>query len=276
MLETEKKKTNIIVITDYSEYGDTAVRYSAILAAIFKSSLLIVDKIKRHVNVHDESNCFRETIKSLEANGINYSIVEKEFSYKELYAYAEEVSAIMFVIAVSPKRGLSLFTKRQAAGFIKPSRVPVMTVGNRMPATNVFRNVILPLDIDRQSKEKALWAGYFSRYYCAMVHILFTTYKDSLLRKRVRENVAFTEKLYGNLEVKYELHEMTPTIDNIDKYSLSFASQVGATLTVIMMTKYYSLIDLIFGPKEFSLIGNKDNFPVLCINEREDLYVLCT
>ena len=43
-----------------------------------------------------------------------------------------------------------------------------------------------------------------------------------------------------------------------------------------MMTSYYSLIDYIFGPKENAIIANDAGLPVLCINERDDLYVLCT
>ena len=88
--------------------------------------------------------------------------------------------------------------------------------------------------------------------------------------------MAFTEKLYRNLEIQYQLHEISPTVDNMDRHSLQFAQENDASLTVIMMTSYYSLIDSIFGPKEFAVIGNDIGLPVLCINEREDLYVLCT
>ena len=277
----EKKNTNIIVLTDFGEYGDVAVHYASVLASIFHSSLTIIHNVspRGHQATPVEpvfSAQFKQTEQFLDENNIKHFLLSDAFSHKDLYAYAEETNTIMFVIAVAPKKGMSLFTRRQAVKFIRPSRVPVMVVGNRMPDADVFKQVMLPLNIDRQSKEKALWAGYFSRYYGAMVHILFTTYRDEFLRKRVIENVEFTKKLYENLEVTYELHKIEPTVDNMDKYSLSFASQVGASLTVIMMTKYFSLIDFLFGPKEFALIGNKEGFPVLCINEREDLYVLCT
>jgi hypothetical protein len=43
-----------------------------------------------------------------------------------------------------------------------------------------------------------------------------------------------------------------------------------------MMTRFYSLIDMLFGAKESTVIGNEAGFPVLCVNERDDLYVLCT
>ena len=276
----EKKNTNIIVLTDGKEYGDMAVRYASVLASIFHSSLTIIHNLKVKGWQSQEtpafSDHFRQTLQQLEENNIQHFILSEAFSYKELYALAEEKNTIMFVIAVTSQRGETFFTRRRAVKFIRPSRVPVMVVGNKMPAADAFKQVMLPLNIDRQSKEKALWAGYFSRYYGAMVHILFTTYKDEYLRKRVIENVEFTKKLYENLEVTYELHKIEPTVDNMDKYSMGYAPQIAATLTVIMMTKYFSLIDFLFGPKEYALIGNEEGFPVLCINEREDLYVLCT
>ena len=43
-----------------------------------------------------------------------------------------------------------------------------------------------------------------------------------------------------------------------------------------MTTSYKTIIDILFGVKEKYLIANRFGLPVLCINERDDLYVLCT
>jgi len=42
-----------------------------------------------------------------------------------------------------------------------------------------------------------------------------------------------------------------------------------------MNTAFYSLFDYIAGPPEKTLIVNKFQIPVLCINPRDDLYVMC-
>jgi hypothetical protein len=41
------------------------------------------------------------------------------------------------------------------------------------------------------------------------------------------------------------------------------------------MTEHFSLIDFLFGPVENRILGNKKNIPVLCLNAREDIFVLC-
>lgn len=279
MEQEEKKKLNIIAIADHTEYGTSAVRHGGILAAIFKASLTIVNNFSfspRHQKT--EASICPEQINianQLMENNIEVFSLENPFTPQNIYVHADETNTIMFVIGVE-KKGNSLFNLKRARQFIKPSRLPVMTVGQKLPDSNIFRDVMLPLDIDRQHKEKALWAGYFSRFYHAKVHVLYASYKDQLLKQKVKDNIDFTKKLYQNLEIDYELHQMDRSIDDIDRFSMDYAPQVNASLTVIMMTSFYTFIDYIFGPKENALIANDFDLPVLCINERDDLYVLCT
>ena len=279
MEQEEKKKLNIIAIADNSEYGTSAIRHGGILAAIFKSTLTIITNFSFSNNKNQSENTPKEQLEltnQLIQNDIEVFLLSNPFSTDNIYSYADETNTIMFVIGVQRKGKDSLFNLRKARRFIKPSRLPVMTVGLKLSDNNIFRQVMLPLDIDRQHKEKALWAGYFSRFYHAKVHILCGSYKDQLLKQKVKDNIDFTKKLYQNLEIDYELHDFDHNIDDIDRFSIFYAPEIKASLTVIMMTSFYTFIDYIFGPKENAIIANEEGLPVLCINERDDLYVLCT
>ena len=279
MEQEEKKKLNIIAIADNSEYGTSAIRHGGILAAIFKSTLTIITNFSFSKNKNQSENTPKEQLElsnQLIQNDIEVFLLSNPFSTDNIYSYADETNTIMFVIGVQRKGKDSLFNLRKARRFIKPSRLPVMTVGLKLPDNNIFRQVMLPLDIDRQHKEKALWAGYFSRFYHAKVHVLCGSYKDQLLKQKVKDNINFTKKLYQNLEIDYELHDFDHNIDDIDRFSIFYAPEIKASLTVIMMTSFYTFIDYIFGPKENAIIANEEGLPVLCINERDDLYVLCT
>lgn len=276
---TDGKKTNIIAITDFSEFGNSAVLHAASLSKVFKSSLTIVTHFSFSASTEKKTESIdpilTEQLAVLSDNGeIRWD--SKSYNLKSIYRQAESTNTIMFVIGVSRKRRQTFFHLRNAIRFIKPSRLPVMTVGKYSPSANAWQHVMMPMDIDRQSKEKALWAGYFNRFGGATVHVLHTIFKDTFLKEKLADSISFTEKLYQNLSIQYELHEITPTIDNMDDYSLQFASKIDATLTVIMMTKYYTFVDFLLGTKEKRIIANEFNIPVLCINERDDLYVLCT
>ena len=273
----EKKKTNIIALTDFTEYGNSAVRHAATLALVFKSSLTVVHRFGFRVSSIAqpiENEGFRQIIADF-SDKVDITVSNYPFLPHLLHHFAERNNTIMYVIGVSRKNGVTFFNRRRALKFIAPSRLPVMTVGTIGPIDPLWLNVLTTLDINRQEKEKSLWSGYFNRYGGATVHVLHTTYKDEFLREKLRDNLEFTDKLYDNLSIRAEKHEVSKTTD-LDSYALSHAADYHGCLLVIMTTSYKTIIDILFGVKEKYLIANKFGIPVLCINERDDLYVLCT
>lgn len=272
------KKLNIIAIADDSEYGNAAVRYGMKLAEIFRASLSIITKFGFTLEEPKDLSLSHNRIHSIEQlldSEIETSILTDYFFPEMLYNYAEKRNTMMFVIGVERNGENALFSTKKAIRFIKPSRLPVMTVGTRIPEKDLFKYVILPLDIERQAKEKALWAGYFSRFHQSTIHLLYPKYKDKGLLKQLSDNIDFVKKLYQNLEVTYNEQDVQIK-GNIDYFSIEFAPELNATLTVMMMTKYVTLGDLLSGSREKKMIGNTQGLPVLCINQRDDLYVLCT
>ena len=276
------RNLNITVIADDSRVGRVAVDHGVMLAEVFQASLTIMANFgfgfglpeSRHIP--DDSSYLKE-IRDMVSETKNSRIVTDYVFPDTLFKYAEEHNTAMFVIGVAyypEDRPECFFTSKKALKFIRQSRFPVMTVTACLESVTDYKNILLPMDIERQNKEKALWAGYFSRFYGSTVHILSPKYRDEGLARLVRDNVAFVEKLYGNLEVTYEKHETVPQ-RYLDAYALDFAPQVTAGVAVIMMTRYYTLADVLAGPRERKIIGNT-GLPVLCINQRDDLYVLCT
>ncbi|MBO6080085.1 MAG: hypothetical protein J6P54_03870 [Bacteroidales bacterium] len=280
------RNLNITVIADDSQRGSAAVSQGVVLAEVFQASLTVMANFGfgfgpsdfRHI---PNDSPYLQGIRKTVSEVANCQIITDYIFPETLFRYAEEHNTAMFVIGVPDGLGSDggcLFTAKKAIKFIRQSRFPVMTVTFAYPDATYYKHIMLPLDIERQNKEKALWAGYFSRFYGSVIHILYPKYKDEGLAKLINDNVAFVEKLYENLEVTYEKHETQPQ-KYFDAYALTFPliEHVGthAGASVIMMTRYYTLGDVLTGPRERKIIG-KTPMSILCINQRDDLYVLCT
>jgi len=275
------RNLNITVIADDSFLGFTAVEHGIMLAKVFQASLSVMANFGFAFGSPDQhhipdDSLFLQNIREA-VSGVDKCQVVTDYIFPEtLFRYADEHNTAMFVIGVSGGKDC-FFTVKNAIKLIRESRFPVMVVKYAVAKEerdNWYKNILLPLDIERQNKEKALWAGYFSRFYGSNIHILYPKYKDEGLAKLVNDNIAFVEKLYENLEINYEKHETNPQ-NYLDAYALEFAPQVEAGASVIMMTRYYTLGDVLTGPRERKIIGKSD-LPILCINQRDDLYVLCT
>lgn len=244
-MEEPKRKTQIIAIIDDTSYGSCAEAFGVKVANIFKATLSLV----------------------------HY----KHLGNKEYFLHkAESEDTSMIIMGVDKRGKASAFSLKSALKFMRYSRIPILLVGNEFPTENQFQQVVLPIDIEKNTKEKSLWASYFSRYYGANIHLLYPKYKDEFLRKQVQDNLNFIYKLYDNLNVTYQEHQMDEEGANPDMEAVEKANLWEATLSVIMLTQYYSLIDWLFAPKEKYVLQKAGNLPVLCLNPRDDLYVLCT
>ena len=270
------RNLNITVIADDSAYGRTAAQHGVQLAEVFQASLTVVANFGFQLpdKPSEPDKTFLTELQNIVLNAKNSQVIADYVFPETLFRYAEEHNTAMFVIGVDKAAKEGFFNVKKAIKLIRQSRFPVMTVTEKHSDTTCYKHILLPLDIERQNKEKALWAGYFSRFYGSVIHILYPKYKDEGLIKLVYDNVAFVEKLYENLEITYEKHETQPQ-NYLDAYALEFAPQVEAGASVIMMTRYYTLGDVLTGPRERKIIGSTA-LPILCINQRDDLYVLCT
>ena len=270
------RNLNITVIADDSVFGRTAAQHGVQLAEVFQASLTVIANFGFQLpdKPSEPDKEFITELQNIVLNAKNSQMIADYVFPETLFRYAEEHNTAMFVIGVDKAAKEGFFNVKKAIKLIRQSRFPVMTVTEKHIDATCYKHILLPLDIERQNKEKALWAGYFSRFYGSIIHILYPKYKDEGLIKLVYDNVAFVEKLYGNLEVAYEKHEIPPQ-NYLDAYALEFAPQVTAGASVIMMTRYYTLGDVLTGPRERKIIGRTE-LPILCINQRDDLYVLCT
>jgi len=243
-------KNKIIVFDDHSSYGKTALAHGQLLAQIF-------DAETQEVNIDKKT---------------------------DLNVFIKDNNILCFVMPVAHSKKESFFNVKRARKWIRRSRVPVFTIGNTEPNSTDYQQIILPLDINCQEKELALWASYFPAHFqknCPhvpkgniLIHIIFNEYKDELLRKKVQNNLDYVTKMFDNLEVHYQLHSFTK-VDNIHTFGLQFAQKTGSTLLLYLMPEHNSLIDLVFGPVSNRILGNKEQVPVLCLNARDDIFVLC-
>lgn len=273
-LKEKKKDLVIIALTDYTPHGDSAIQHAVSMCEIFKAELCILP-------LNPEPKHFSDSFQNALQRSREHQIVVTQHIYdrhlkRKIEVFAEEINAMMIVISVSKNRKESYFSPRVAMRWILPSRLPILVVGRKNPAPHAYQHVILPLDSSVYAKEKALWAGYFNRFYNSGIHILYKEYKDKYLSEKVKANLQFTDKIYGNLEIRSSKHPIGDTWEEIDLIARKYAPKVQASLIVSMTTKYSTIGDLLFGRKEKKIFKHLDEIPYLLINQRDDLYVLCT
>lgn len=138
------------------------------------------------------------------------------------------------------------------------------------------RNVALTLDHQRESKEKLLWASYMARFCGSAIHVYHLPYSDEDFRRRLKNNIQYLDKIFSSLSIEYQLHATSNgnQYTNPDLKTLTHAD-CDMYIALVADKRDRDFLDMIFPPDSLRLLRRADTKPILFLNQRDDLYVMC-
>jgi hypothetical protein len=138
---------------------------------------------------------------------------------------------------------------------------------------NEFKKIIIPIDYRNGTKESVLWGSYFGRFNQSDI-ILHTAdhQSDSGLQYRVDEIIAFARKLYGQFNFNFWTDKGSSGSFGIHREAMKHSQ----TYNLLIFTGSYNvtLLDYLIGTFEQRIVKRRRS-PVLLINPRREMYVLC-
>lgn len=164
---------------------------------------------------------------------------------------------------------------------------------DNLPSLHFPRSTYLTLDHRRESKEKLIWGSYMVRFFGTKLTVATPTYNDAGLREKVNNNILFLKKIYKSLDIDYTVSpfpfRLAPrTTPDMAVMKLADGGHwpqpaeattdtaAASTLLIAMTTdkRDRDIGDLLFGQPEQRLLASAHS-PILFLNQRDDLYVLC-
>ena len=137
------------------------------------------------------------------------------------------------------------------------------------------RHVALSIDHRRESKEKLIWGSYFVRFFGSTLTVACPSYRDAGLLRQQANNMQFLDKMYRSLGVDY--NKATIPQSTATSPDLSALRVLAPDLLIALATdrRDRDLGDWLFGSPELRLLKLPSIPPILLLNQRDDLYVLC-
>ena len=148
-------------------------------------------------------------------------------------------------------------------------RIPFILLKDTMQV-NTFANVAVPVTFLPEEKEKAPYSSNMGRFLQSKLHVIVA--KD--YGSKAQKNATAITSLYDKFELTYQTETGTKDSFKVEKEATLSAIKNGYDMVIISTSRDYGLDDIILGPKE-QHIFNATQVPLMCINPRGDLYVLC-
>ena len=156
-------------------------------------------------------------------------------------------------------------------------KIAYLTVQSLLSDPTVYTHVGYGIDFRKESKEKLIWASYFSRFNHSHLTMLHFNYTDEGLHTKWHNNVRFMNKFFNGLGVTYNQQSVSGHALFPETLVCDTAAHIGCGLLISVTTdtRDLDIIEWFAGTQERRTIRNPHPLPVLYINPRNDIYVLC-
>ena len=156
------------------------------------------------------------------------------------------------------------------------SAIAYLTVQNVLVRPESYSQVAFSVDFNRESKDKLLWASYMARFYGSTIRVMHRNYQDAAFKMRWRDNMRYLEKIFSGLGISYDSQPLEggSEFGNPDLIAISHPD-IDLFIALVADQRERDLGDLFASRPELKLLNNKQRKPVLFLNQRDDLYVMC-
>lgn len=270
--EKHKKNWNILVPFFFDDLSNYALQEAISLAKAFEAGLVLFCP-KVSAENHTKLAEITAHIEQKHLLRIQ-SYAPEENTFQLLFALAKKTESILIVLGHNRKRTSLGLLLPMSLRKMRKSRTPFLMVPAGLH-TRSFNHIVYSMGYQKQEKEKILWASYFGRICGSNVHVSLPKVSDQLFKSGIMGNIQAMKRLYENAEIKHEVVPVEATIYKADAVALQYCTSIDAGAFLTLTTLRPDIFDFFGGTAERNAICNEYNIPVLCINPRDDLYVLC-
>ncbi|MDR1724922.1 MAG: hypothetical protein LBR28_00820 [Bacteroidales bacterium] len=278
--DKESKDQFIIACISNFKYAEKIIQWSCLFAKILDKGLILLHiSDPQYTNITTEEaeislQILNKQIKDIQTHSY---LALKGKTKKIIHSLGEMLSAVLMVSFIennhnSVHQTLKNFSQSRIAYFIFNEKTEIKP----------FKNVLLPMNMLREAKEKVLWAGYFGRFAKSTITIFHKKYKDEFHQQQLNANIKFAVSMLENFNIKINIMNYSETNNNqrknadLDVLAIDYAEKCKYyDLIICQTTKNKSILNLFSQLAEHKTLLHSQSVPVLFLNPRDDLFVLC-
>ena len=281
--------SKILVPIGFSEQSMVALGQAFNIAKIKKSGIVLLSVIKEQsvmqtLFTDDNSDELKAKVKEkLDAIALEYSkryginvdtMVSKGKIYQQINGVSEMISADLIIMGTNGSQGRSSkVIGSNAEKVVRLSKCPVITIKGKCHMQGC-ENIILPIDIEKETKQKVTYALEYARYWDATIRVVSVVLRDNQeIRERLTKNINQVKEFIVKAGVKCtaELIEGEKK-QTLGDFVFEYEKQFESDLIMIMTKKEeLSLSNNISDTARY--IINNSEIPVMSIRPKESKYI---
>lgn len=262
-------KKKFIVPFDFTDVAESAIEHAMITAQVVGADVHLLHVVAKKDAISDAKVKLARTVeKALATTSAKdveiVSHVRVGNIFDDIAEFALEIGAELIFMGTHGAHGWQHITGSHALKVVTNSPTPFVIVQETRINDSGYDDIIVPLDLHKETKQKLTLVANMAKYFNSRVHVIIPDETDEFLQHTVKANIIFANKFFGerNIEVTTTL---APSKD-FDKEVVEHAVKVNADLIAIMNIQKNQLLGVFGASHEQYMITNEAKIPVLVVN----------
>jgi nucleotide-binding universal stress UspA family protein len=263
-----KTRSNLILVpTDFTKVADCAVEHAIKIAKILEGEISLLHVVAKQAQV----DVVKEKLQSIanditSKHGVKTNIIAKVGNiFEDIGDVAAEIAAGLIIMGTHGVKGFQHITGSHALKVITNSSVPFIVVQEKT-IRNGYDEIVLPLSLSRETKQKLSATVKLAKYFKSKVFIITPKEDDEFLNNAVKRNLAFTKNYLAEQRVPFSV-KVADEKGSFVKQVIKYAVSIDADLIAIVNSPDGSVLpDFLGSADEQQILTNEPHIPVLCIN----------
>lgn len=261
------KNSKILVPTDFTAVAECALQHATKLAQLFDSEVILLHVVSKEKEVESAKAKLDIVIKKANAQAnINLSGMTRVGNiFDDIGDVASKENAKIIIMGTHGAKGIQNLTGSYALKVITNSKVPFIVVQQK-ELKNGYNNIVLPLNLSKDTKQKISLATEMAQYFNSKIHIITPKETDEFLARQLKANMAFAVKHLKEQKVGFTTHISDGKIANFAEDVLKYAASNEADLISMVNFEGGGSINLFGSSYEQKILANISQIPVMCMN----------
>ena len=283
------KTSKILIPIDFSNQSMYALNQACSLAQTKNSKVYILSVIEEQNKISslfldDQTDILQNKVKSklnqiCEEIQSKYKIdievmVSKGKVYNQIIDVSKMISTDLIEMGTtgSPKEGFKRFIGSNAERVVRLAQCPVITIKGQN-LRNGCQNIILPLDLEKETREKITYAIEYARYWDATIRLVSVLLDDNQQNKNVLiKNINQAERFIKDAGVSCSAELVSGDKKvTLGDFVFNYAKENDGDLIMIMTKKEELSLSQNISVTARYIINNSE-IPVMSIRPKKQNY----
>lgn len=259
-----------IVPHDFSPVADFALQHAVTTAKFLNAQVYVLHVVAKQKDIADAENKLKKHIAPF-AGSINIEPkVRVGNIFEDIGEFAAENHAELIFMGTHGTHGWQHVTGSYALKVVTNSTVPFIIVQTGELKETGYDNIVVPLDLNKETKQKLAIVADLAAYFKSKVHVITPEESDEFLKNQAQANVQFATKFLTERKIEMTLKTVSP--QGFDKSVVKYAVETKSDLIAIMNLNKNNLFGTITSNHEQSIINNESKIPTLIVNPIDSPY----